>query len=81
MMRDWRRRVAFVLVVGAIATIQHFTPLENTRWHYIFPRLYYLPIVFAALYDGWRGGLIVACSRASAFFSSSFSATICLPSG
>src|SRR4051812_23797104 len=67
MMRDWQRRVAFVLVVGAIATIQHFTPLERTHWHYIFPRLYYLPIVFAALYDGWRGGLVIALLSSAAF--------------
>jgi hypothetical protein len=56
-----------VLIVGAIATIQHFTPLERTHWHYIFPRVYYLPIVFAALYDGWRGGLGIAFLSSAAF--------------
>lgn len=67
-MRDWRRRIALVLIVGIIATIQHFTPLERTYWHYIFPRVYYLPIVFAALYDGWRGGLFIALLSSAAFF-------------
>jgi two-component system, NtrC family, sensor histidine kinase HydH len=67
-MRDWRRRVALVLIVAAIATIQHFTPLERTHWHYIFPHVYYLPIVFAALYDGWRGGLGIALLSSAAFF-------------
>jgi signal transduction histidine kinase len=64
----WGRRAGFLLVLGAIAALQHLTPLENTRWNYIFPRLYYLPIVFAALYDGWRGGLIVALLSSVAFF-------------
>ena len=66
--REWPRRVALALVVGAIATIQHFTPLDGTHWHYIFPRVYYLPIVFAALYDGWRGGLSIALLASIAFF-------------
>jgi signal transduction histidine kinase len=67
-MREWRRRVVLVLIVGAVATIQQFTPLERTHWHYIFPRVYYLPIVIAALYDGWRGGLIIALLSSAAFF-------------
>jgi two-component system, NtrC family, sensor histidine kinase HydH len=67
-MRTWHRRVALVLIVGAIAAVQHVTPLDRTQWHYIFPRLYYFPIVFAALYDGWRGGLLVALLSSAAFF-------------
>jgi len=67
-MRDWRRRLAFILIVGTIAAVQHVTPLDRTHWGYLFPRLYYFPIVFAALYDGWRGGLIVALLSSAAFF-------------
>jgi signal transduction histidine kinase len=67
-MRDWHRRVVLVLIVGVIAAVQHETPLESTHWHYIFPRLYYFPIVFAALYDGWRGGLLIAMVSSAAFF-------------
>jgi signal transduction histidine kinase len=67
-MRDWQRRAALVLIVGAIATIQHSTPIERTHWHYIFPRVYYLPIVFAAPCDGWRGGLAIALLSSAAFF-------------
>ena len=63
------RRVALVLVVVAIAALQHFTPIERTQWNYIFPRLYYFPIVFAALYDGWRGGLLVALVSSALFFN------------
>jgi two-component system, NtrC family, sensor histidine kinase HydH len=67
-MRSWHRWVALVLIVGAIATAQHITPLDRIQWHYIFPRLYYFPIVFAALYDGWRGGLLIALLSSAAFF-------------
>jgi signal transduction histidine kinase len=67
-MRSWHRRVALVLIVGAIAAVQHVTPLDRIHWHYIFPRVYYFPIVFAALYDGWRGGLLIALLSSAAFF-------------
>lgn len=66
-MRDWRLRAALVLIVAGIASIQHFTPLERNYWHYIFPRVYYFPIVLAALFDGWRGGLAVALLSSAAF--------------
>jgi signal transduction histidine kinase len=67
-MRSWHRRIALVLVVGVIAAVQHVTPLDRTHWHFIFPRLYYFPIVFAALFDGWRGGLLIALLSSAAFF-------------
>jgi two-component system, NtrC family, sensor histidine kinase HydH len=65
---EWVRRGALVLSLAAIAMLQHLTPLDRAHWHYIFPRLYYFPIVFAALYDGWRGGLTVALLSSIAFF-------------
>jgi signal transduction histidine kinase len=65
---EWVRRGALLLSLAAIATLQHLTPLDRIHWHYIFPRLYYFPIVFAALFDGWRGGLTVAFLSSIAFF-------------
>lgn len=67
-MRDSRRRVILLLIVLAIAALQHLTPADRTHWQYIFPRAYYFPIVFAALYDGWRGGLAFALLSGIAFF-------------
>jgi signal transduction histidine kinase len=66
--REWLRRAALLTSVTAIAVVQDLTPLDQTHWHYIFPRLYYLPIVAAALYDGWRGGLVFALLSSMAFF-------------
>lgn len=64
---EWMRRAGLLAMVAAIAACQHLTPLDRTVWHYIFPRLYYLPIVLAALYEGWRGGLAIALLSGAAF--------------
>ena len=66
-MRDWHRRVALVLVVAVLAVLQHVTPADRTHWHYLYPRAYYFPIVVAALYEGWRGGLVIAVLSGAAF--------------
>ena len=50
--RNWVRRAALLLIVGALAIAQHVTAFDEAQWHYVFPRMYYLPIVVAALYDG-----------------------------
>ena len=63
---QWTRRAALLLVVGIIALAQYVTPLDHTNWHYVFPRLYYVPIVVAALYDGWRLGLAIALAAGTA---------------
>jgi two-component system, NtrC family, sensor histidine kinase HydH len=55
-------------MVGGIAVAQYVTQQEQTNWNYVFPRLYYLPIVLAALYYGWRGGLVIALLSGAAFF-------------
>src|SRR5581483_7541657 len=45
---------------GCITGLHHLTPISMLHWHNIFQHLYYLPIVFAALSFGWRGGLLTA---------------------
>jgi signal transduction histidine kinase len=49
--------VAGVLLVSLLHLV---TPLSMLHWHNVFQHLYYLPIVFAGLNSGWRGGLFVA---------------------
>ena len=51
-----------VSVVGIvlISGLHLITPLSMLHWHNVFQHLYYLPIVFAGLKSGWRGGLFVA---------------------
>jgi signal transduction histidine kinase len=55
----------FVSVIIAVSivlvTILHFlTPLDQIVWHEIYQRLYYIPIIAAALLFGLRGGLMAS---------------------
>jgi two-component system, NtrC family, sensor histidine kinase HydH len=51
-------RVSVVALGIAAASLLHFlTPPSLILWHNLFQRLYYLPIVYSAIYFGWRGGL------------------------
>ena len=52
----------FLVAAGIIGTsLAHYvTPASLILWHNIFQRLYYLPIVYAAITFGWLGGLLAA---------------------
>lgn len=56
-----RRSISVLLVIGAaiiLVTLLHFlTPVDQVVWHEIYQRLYYIPIISAALLFGLRGGL------------------------
>lgn len=61
-------RVAVVAVGIAVATALHyFTSPSLILWHNLFQRLYYLPIVYAAIYLGWRGGLVASIASAACY--------------
>lgn len=52
--------VPAITLSGAIFLISalHFlTPVESLVLHQVYQRLYYIPIILAALWYGWRGGL------------------------
>ncbi len=49
---------AIIGLVIILITVLHFlTPLDQVVWHEIYQRLYYIPIIAAALLFGLRGGL------------------------
>ncbi|MCW5976645.1 MAG: hypothetical protein KIT09_01140 [Bryobacteraceae bacterium] len=53
--------VLLVAVSIAITSAGHYrTPKDLILWHGIFQRLYYLPVVYAAIVFGWVGGLLTA---------------------
>lgn len=52
-----RLTLLFLSIVG-ISVLHYVTPLHLPYLHDIFQRLYYLPIILAALWFGLRGGLI-----------------------
>jgi len=59
-----------ILIAGAIilvSTLHFLTPVENTTAHQVYQRLYYLPIVAAALLFGLRGGLLAAILASGAY--------------
>ncbi len=45
------------LVIILITVLHFLTPLDQIVWHEIYQRLYYIPIIAAALLFGLRGGL------------------------
>ena len=53
------------LFIVAISLLHYFTPLHLHYLHDIFQRLYYLPVILAAIWYGLRGGLI--CSLVVSF--------------
>jgi signal transduction histidine kinase len=57
---NWKA-LALVLAGIAVTSAGHYlTPPEMRLWHSIFQRLYYLPVVYAAIAFGWIGGLAAA---------------------
>jgi two-component system sensor histidine kinase HydH len=58
-----------VVVAGIVGTslLHYFTPTSLFLWHNIFQRLYLLPIIYAAIYFGWRGGVASSAFAAIAY--------------
>jgi signal transduction histidine kinase len=49
--------------IAAATALHYLTSPTLILWHNLFQRLYYLPIIYAAIYFGWRGGLVASsCS-------------------
>jgi signal transduction histidine kinase len=51
-----------LIAVGILGvSLAHYvTPAPLIFWHNVFQRLYYLPVVYAAVVFGWTGGLLAA---------------------
>jgi signal transduction histidine kinase len=54
------RPIILFFFIVAISLLHYLTPLHLPYLHDIFQRLYYLPIILAALWFGFRGGLLCA---------------------
>lgn len=54
-------RVGGVIAVTiGISIVHYYTPDSMVQLHYLIQRLFYVPVVYAGLYFGWRGGLSAA---------------------
>ncbi|MGB9604499.1 MAG: DUF4118 domain-containing protein, partial [Bryobacteraceae bacterium] len=61
-------KAALVLAGIALTSAGHYlTPPELLLWHNLFQRLYYLPIVYAAITFGTRGGMVAALLSALSY--------------
>jgi two-component system, NtrC family, sensor histidine kinase HydH len=58
------RILVVALGIAAASALHYLTSPSLILWHELFQRLWYLPIIYAAIYFGWRGGL--AASTVSA---------------
>ncbi|MGE5486967.1 MAG: ATP-binding protein [bacterium] len=63
----WIRVAVVAAGIACTSLLHYFTPTSLFLWHNIFQRLYLLPIVYAAIYFGWRGGLASAAFAAVSY--------------
>ena len=62
------RAATLVLAGIALTSAGHYlTPPEYLLWHGIYQRLYYLPVIYAAVSFGWLGGLAAALVAGAAY--------------
>lgn len=54
---DCLRWIAIVGSISLCGGLQFIMPLSMLHWYNLLTHLYYLPIVFAGIHFGWRGGL------------------------
>lgn len=60
---DWIKLAAVFLSIAAVSVTHYLTPPSQPFWHGVAQHLYYVPIVFAAIWFGWLGGIAAAlCS-------------------
>ncbi len=65
--KDLLRAFGVIALTLAISTVHYFTPDSMVQLHYLIQRLFYVPVVCAGLYFGWRGGLAAAVFAALAY--------------
>ncbi len=59
--REWHRAAGLAGAIAAVALLHYDTPTTDIWVHPLLEQAYYIPILLAALWFGWRGGLAAAC--------------------
>jgi hypothetical protein len=54
--KDLIRALAVIVATISISTVHYFIPDSRVQLHYLIQRLFYIPVVYAGLYFGWKGG-------------------------
>jgi signal transduction histidine kinase len=65
--RGWQRAAGLAAAIAAVALLHYHTPTTDVWAHPLLQRAYYIPILFAALWFGWRGGLAAATLAAMSY--------------
>ncbi len=63
-------RLALIFLAGAIiliSALHYLTPVDSVVLHHVYQRTYYIPIILAALWYGWRGGIGAATFAALSY--------------
>lgn len=55
------------VMVLLVAALHFLTPVDRLVLHQIYQRLYYIPIILAAIWYGWRGGLGAALAASLSY--------------
>lgn len=55
-----RRLFVLVFFIAGITLLHYLTPLDLPKPHCVYQRLYYLPLILAAFWYGFRGGMLCA---------------------
>lgn len=58
--RDWQLGVFVAAAIGVVALLHYSAPMTHVWVHPLLQRAYYIPILLAALWFGWRGGVAAA---------------------
>ncbi len=65
--KSWQRAVILTAAISAVAFLHYVTPITHIWIHPLLQRAYYIPILLAALWFGWRGGLSAATVAAGSY--------------
>jgi len=58
--KDWQRAAILAAAIAAVALLHYHTPVSHVWIHPLLQRAYYIPVLLAALWFGWKGGLAAA---------------------
>ncbi|HZC24947.1 MAG TPA: hypothetical protein VE866_16550 [Candidatus Binatia bacterium] len=62
--KDWQLAVVLTAAIAVVALLVYRTPMTHVWIHPLLQRAFYIPILLAALWFGWRGGMAAAALTA-----------------
>lgn len=65
--KDWQLGVLLAATIGGVALLHYAAPMTHVWVHPLLQRAYYIPILLAALWFGWRGGLAAAALAGASY--------------